>query len=63
MDENHICELGSGELYDGRSSQLYTGMQLLQLRKERLKAIQAVRTLDEAIKKKSKHEHRKQNIG
>ena len=34
--ENHICELRSEEeLYEGRSSQLYT--QLLQLRKDSLK--------------------------
>ena len=33
--ENHLCELRSKELYEGRSSQLYT--QLLQLQKESLK--------------------------
>ena len=33
--ENHICELRSEELFEGRSSQLY--MQLMQLRKESLK--------------------------
>ena len=32
--ENHICELWGEELYEGRSSQLYT--QLLQMRKESL---------------------------
>ena len=37
--ENHICELQSEELFEGRSSQLYT--QLMQLRKESLKKIQA----------------------
>ena len=37
--ENHICELRSEELNEGWSSQLYT--QLLQLRKESLKKIQA----------------------
>ena len=37
--ENHICELRSEELFEGRSSQLYT--QLMQLRKESLKKIQA----------------------
>ena len=34
-----ICELRSEELFKGRSSQLYT--QLVQLRKESLKKIQA----------------------
>ena len=34
-----MCELQSEELYEGRLSQLYT--QLLQLRKESLKKIQA----------------------
>ena len=34
MYENHICELRSKELFEGRSSQLYT--QLMQLRKESL---------------------------
>ena len=33
--ENHICELRSEELFEGRSSQLNT--QLMQLRKEGLK--------------------------
>ena len=33
--ENHICELRIEELFEGRSSQLYT--QLMQLRKESLK--------------------------
>ena len=47
--ENHICdhELGSEELLEGRSSQLYT--QLLQLRKEILKknsGLYGIRTLD-----------------
>ena len=37
--ENHMCELRSEQLYEGRLSQLYT--QLLQLRKDRLKKIQA----------------------
>ena len=37
--ENHICELRSEELFEGRSSQLYT--QLMQLQKESLKKIQA----------------------
>ena len=36
--ENLVCELRSEELFEGRSSQLYT--QLLQLRKESLKKIQ-----------------------
>ena len=34
-----MCELRSEQLYEGRLSQLYT--QLLQLRKDRLKKIQA----------------------
>ena len=34
--ENHRCKLRSEELYEGRSSQLYNIMQLLQLRKESL---------------------------
>ena len=37
--ENHICELRSEELFEERSSQLYT--QLMQLGKESLKKIQA----------------------
>ena len=37
--ENHICELWSEQLYEWRSSHLYT--QLLHLRKESLKKIQA----------------------
>ena len=37
--ENHICELRSEELFEGRLSQLY--MQLMQLQKESLKKIQA----------------------
>ena len=37
--KNHICELRSEELFEGRSSQLYT--QLMQLRKESLKKILA----------------------
>ena len=47
-NENHICELRSEEeLYEGRSSQLYT--QLLQLRKDSLKkksSLYGIRTLD-----------------
>ena len=39
MYENHIYELRSEELFEGRSSQLYT--QLMQLRKKSLKRIQA----------------------
>ena len=35
----NICELRNEELFEGRSSQLYT--QLMQLRKESLKKIQA----------------------
>ena len=38
--ENHICELWGEELYEGRSSQLYT--QLLQLGKESLNLFQAL---------------------
>ena len=44
--ENHICELWSEELFEGRSSQLYT--QLMQLRKESLKknsGLYGIRTL------------------
>ena len=37
--ENHICELRSEELFEGRLSQLST--QLMQLQKESLKKIQA----------------------
>ena len=36
--ENHICELRSVELFEGRSSQFYT--QLMQLRKQSLNKIQ-----------------------
>ena len=47
-NENHICELRSEEeLYEGRSSQLYT--QLLQLRKDSLKkksGLYGIQTLD-----------------
>ena len=39
MYENHICEPWSEELNEGWSLQLYT--QLMQLRKESLKKIQA----------------------
>ena len=45
--ENHIWELQSEELFEGRSSQLYT--QLMQLRKESLKknsGLYGIRTLD-----------------
>ena len=38
--KNHMCELRSEELYEGRVSQLYT--QRLQLRKESLKKIQSL---------------------
>ena len=44
---NHICELWSVELYEGRSSQVY--MQLLQLQKESLKknsGLYGIRILD-----------------
>ena len=37
--QSGVCELQSEELFEGRSSQLYT--QLMQLRKESLKKIQA----------------------
>ena len=40
MYENHICELRGEELFEGRSSQLYT--QLMQLRKESKTAKQSV---------------------
>ena len=39
MYENYVCELWSEELNEGWSSQLYT--QLLHLRKESLKKIEA----------------------
>ena len=45
--ENHIWELQSEELFEERSSQLYT--QLMQLRKESLKknsGLYGIRTLD-----------------
>ena len=42
--ENHICELQSEELNEGWSSQIYA--QLLQLRKESLKKIQACMGLE-----------------
>ena len=45
--ENHICELQSEELFEGRSSQLYT--QLMHLREESLKknsGLYGIRTLD-----------------
>ena len=47
MYENHMRELRSEELYEWRSSQLYT--QLLQLRKESLKkklGLYGIQTLD-----------------
>ena len=39
--KNHICELQSEELFEGRSLQLYMYTQLMQLRKESLNKIQA----------------------
>ena len=39
MKNIYLCELRIEELFEGRSSQLYT--QLMQLRKESLKKIQA----------------------
>ena len=45
--ENHICELRSEKLYEGRSSQLYT--QPLQLRKESLTKIQACKRIEPAL--------------
>ena len=48
MYENHICEVRSEELFEGRLLQLYTCTQLMQLRKESLKknsGLYRIRTL------------------